>query len=439
MNLFTAGLNQVELKLKDIEDFLGMNAPLEQRIPENIRIDYKVQPPSDYPETVASFANSYGGLLFLGIESSRTNFNFPTALTGADFPGGDIRASVAGKIVSQVVPRPEISIGVVPIPQQQDKAVVVIRVAPGVWPPYQFQLGDRLRIPIRIQDTDRQASLRDIEDLFRRRETLAKPSEKLLEAVEATSAQPPEFDKSAAGSGTPSPEPTRAFQIWTVVPRLPIHLQLDRAFESDARTAITRNFTDSGLGHFYRPRVAANFHIVGWQARITNEIYGILTYARIVKFMSDGSLVYAEKLDRHADKKESISDLFIESQRFFSFAADFYRSRDYFGPFAVSHVVKFLDLTRLYANFPDEKGNYHQTNVVGFGSNPGNALGSSRMFREINTLDKYETQRLLLDFMLAHLRELAQANIDYAALNDLIAKLPDVIAKLPARTVAPFF
>ncbi len=114
MDLFTVDLERTSIA--DLEDFLGLKDPIEMRPPEGLRIDYKLKEPDDFPETVAAFANSYGGLMFIGVESKRQKHNLPISLPGVAFIGGDVRARITGKILSQVHPRPEISIGVVPIP-----------------------------------------------------------------------------------------------------------------------------------------------------------------------------------------------------------------------------------------------------------------------------------------------------------------------------------
>jgi predicted HTH transcriptional regulator len=157
MNLFSGEL--ANISFADIEEFLAIKAPEEQRPTEGVRIDYKLKEPSDFPETVAAFANTYGGLLLIGVESNKKKNNAPIALPGEVFVGGDVKARITGKILSQVTPRPDINVGVAAVLPHSDRYVVVVRVSPGSWPPYQFSYGDRVRIPMRIQDTNRQATL----------------------------------------------------------------------------------------------------------------------------------------------------------------------------------------------------------------------------------------------------------------------------------------
>ena len=63
MNLFSADLDSVSFE--GVEDFLAIKAPIEQRPPEGLRIDYKLKEPADLSDTVAAFANSFGGCCLL--------------------------------------------------------------------------------------------------------------------------------------------------------------------------------------------------------------------------------------------------------------------------------------------------------------------------------------------------------------------------------------
>lgn len=79
--------------------------------------------------------------------------------------GPDARARVTNLIISTVNPRPGFEVQ----PCGTDNAgnmVAVIRVEDGTNPPYEYERTGDYQIPIRVQDTTRQASLREIEDLL---------------------------------------------------------------------------------------------------------------------------------------------------------------------------------------------------------------------------------------------------------------------------------
>jgi hypothetical protein len=423
MNLFSADLDNV--LITDLEDFLAINAPIEQRPPEGLRIDYKLKEPTDLSETVAAFANTFGGLILIGVESVRTKHNFPTALPGEAFPGGDVKARIAGKVLSQVTPRPEISIGVAPLPSQHDRVVVVVRVQPGAWPPYEFSMSNAVRIPVRIQDTNRQATVREIEQLIQRRASFAQSAAERLSTIIAIKPLIPSFIGSDEGTG-PQSVPAQAYQTWIIRPRVSMRLRLDRGFDSSARSEIEKYFIDSRLGNFYPPIMTGDSHVIRWQAQTSSDQLGVLTCVRNLEFTSDGSLRYSEKMDRHTTGDESVSDLFIQSLRFLGFAENFYHTLGYFGGLSVMHRVDCTTDMSFRANFPDQDGNYHGTNAIAFiGREHGKARGSSSVVREVEGIGAEENEQLVIDFMLSHLRELCQASVDSDVLTRVIENLPN--------------
>ena len=414
MNLFSADLS--DISIADIEEFLAVKAPLEQRPAEGIRIDYKKKESSDFPETVAAFANTYGGLLFIGVESDKTKNNVPVSIPGDVFVGGDIKARITGKILSQITPRPEISVGVAAVTPQNDRFVVVIRINTGTWPPYQFTSGDKVRIPIRIQDTNRQATLRDVELLFEKRAALSKDPEQRPSAINESISLIPTHDGKHQVS---------AYQTWIIRPQVPLRLRLDRTFDGVVRSEVQRYFEDSTLGIFYPSVVTGDAHILRWQAGISNTQYGTLKCVRTFEFTSEGDIRYTENIDRHDARQESIADLFIQSLSFLEFARTFYHTRDYWGGLSVTQRVDCADDVQLFATFPDDNGNYFTTAAIAFsGQEHGVAEGSSRVLRKVYSLEKDEMEDLVIEFMLIHLRQLCGASVDYENLKVVVRHLP---------------
>ena len=329
-----------------------------------------------------------------------------------------------------MTPRPEFSVGVAPIPTQSDRAVAVVRVVAGVWPPYEFSSSNTVRIPVRIADTTRQATLREIEQLIQRRASYSQTTDERLSAVNESKPLNPAFIGSDQGNG-PQSFPAQAHQTWFVRPRVPLRLRLDRAFDSAVRSEIEAKFNEPG--NFYPPIMGGDSHVIRWQARIVNDRLGVLTCVRNVEFTSDGSLRYSEKVDRHESGEESVSDLIIESLKFLRFAESYYHTRGYFGSLSVLQRIDCTSDIQFRANFPDDDGNYHGTNVIAFtGQDRSLAHGSSRVVREVEILGPGENENLAVDFMLSHLRQLCQASVDTEA-------LLEIVKNLPARSFFPFF
>lgn len=112
-DLFSAPFDSISFP--DIDDFLGMGGPIETRPDEGTLLDYKSDESGDWVEAIAAFANTAGGLVFLGVQSDRNKNNAPVATPGILF-SGDIKARLTSKIVSQVTPRPEFDVVASPLP-----------------------------------------------------------------------------------------------------------------------------------------------------------------------------------------------------------------------------------------------------------------------------------------------------------------------------------
>lgn len=283
MDLFSEDLEKITLA--DLENFLALNSPEEVRPTEGIKIDYKANVPDDLCDTVAAFANTAGGLIFLGVESQKKKNNIPTKIVGVTFAGGDARAALTGKITSQVLPRPDVSIGVVRLPSGD--VVVVLRVREGIYPPYQFTQGDKIRLPLRVQDTNKMCSLRDIEQMFMKRRTSDETAEMRVQQFLAAPLFPAYVE-----SVPNSPESSRisgSYHSWAMRPRVSLRIRLDRSFESSFQKFIQDAFPDPNLGNLWPPLLNGRSHVVRWQSRIDMEGRGWLTMVARNACTRDGS------------------------------------------------------------------------------------------------------------------------------------------------------
>jgi len=411
MDLFSTDLSA--LTITDVEDFLVIGGPEEQRPAEGIRLDYKVNESADLADTVAAFANTFGGLLFVGVDSKKQKHNVPTAIPGATFTGGDVKARLIGKIMSQVTPGPDVDIGVVRVAAHSANAVAIIRVREGVFPPYQYTSGDKVRIPMRFQDTNRQGTLRDIEQLFGKRASFAETPEDRMQKFLITPLNPAFMADANADRG----ELGRGYHAWALRPRLPLRLRLDRSFDRAFSELIAAHFVDTAVGQFWPPTVTGQTHIVRWQGGISSSAAS-LKIVRHFECTSAGELRFSERIDRHKEgQPESVSDLFIGSLRFLKLAQSFYRTQSHFGSLSALHFIDCNKPIEFLPTFPDAQGNYHVTNAIAFAQPSGaHARGNSPKAQELENIETARHEELVCDFMLDHLRQLCQASVDYESL-----------------------
>jgi len=109
-DLLTCNLTTVSFE--DVDEFLGLSQPENQRVPENSRIEYKEDFPRDLGDEIAALANGYGGLIFLGIKADKNKNNIPVQWDGAQLRS-DPSARISNHILSTVHPRPQFDIGLV--------------------------------------------------------------------------------------------------------------------------------------------------------------------------------------------------------------------------------------------------------------------------------------------------------------------------------------
>jgi hypothetical protein len=420
MDLFSSNLQA--MTFSDVADFLSIAAPEEGRPSEGPRIDFKLRIPDDLCDTIAALANTFGGLVFIGIESDKKKNNVPINIPGFAFVGGDVRAGLAGKIMSQVMPRPDFDIGVATIPNGSGNVVAVIRVREGVYPPYQFTSGDRIRFPVRVMDTTKTASLRDIEQMFKKREVFSETPESRVEQFGYAYL----FPAYVEGTGMSSPaRSSQSFQTFGLRPRQQLRIRLDQKFERKFRQQIERAFPDlTRAAQICPPLLNAGSHVFRWQSRLNSDQNESLTLVWYFECTSSGVLRYSERIDRHdSGNGESISDIFLGPLRFLRLAREFYSSLDYFGSVSAHHRIQCSADIDFLDNFPDSSGQYQTSTKIripGILQRPANGPEHSTIISEIESLDTLDEIALVCDSGLAHLRELRFASVDYLDLFTIV-------------------
>jgi hypothetical protein len=283
------------LEFDELNDFLGLQNSVESRPVEGTVLDYKVLDSGDWQENVAAFANTSGGLLFLGVKSDKQKNNAPVEIPGIAVGNGDLKTRLTAQIVSLVTPRPDFEIAVVPVPNLPGQMVALVRVREGSYPPYQFARLDRVRFRIRVQDTTRDASLRDLEALFQKRAALSE-STTPFDAINDLSL----FPQFLTGYDTP-PEPLSKempYHVWSIRPRVAMRIRLDRAFDTRARSLVSEHFPDSSYGQFWPPAMTGRSHILRWQAGINTDSGPRARWPRNYEFTADGGLRLSEWVER---------------------------------------------------------------------------------------------------------------------------------------------
>ena len=125
MSLFTVDLER-DLIFTAIHSFLQLGDAEDRRPQEGPRLDFKEDVPGRLGDLVTAYANTFGGLIFLGVkERRRGQIVVPEAIVGLGQTHESVKAKLINIVLTTVQPRPTFSVGVVPIPHNERSGVKV--------------------------------------------------------------------------------------------------------------------------------------------------------------------------------------------------------------------------------------------------------------------------------------------------------------------------
>ncbi len=135
---------------------------------EGTVIDYKsdVSEQDNWPQTVAAFANSFGGLMVFGVEGKNDQ---PRRVTGFDPKGVEIKTKLTSIVIDRIQPRPDFSVRVVTFDKDATKEIALLRVAEGRNPPYMHSKDQEHRAYIRIGAQKAEVDYLQLLSLFEKR------------------------------------------------------------------------------------------------------------------------------------------------------------------------------------------------------------------------------------------------------------------------------
>lgn len=172
MALFTKPKNEIS--------FEDINAFCREEIDEGIRIEYKKEFPSDNQKTakeISSFANTYGGLLLIGVAEKDRKPVLP--INGIAYERGldEKINSICFKLINPPV-FPEIRI--CQFPEDDSRAIVLIRVQESNDTPHRIDHDKKTYIRIASANEPVEAPFEQIEWLMNRRKKAEENRERLL-------------------------------------------------------------------------------------------------------------------------------------------------------------------------------------------------------------------------------------------------------------------
>lgn len=111
-----------------VEEFTGVSLPQTDRTQENYLLDFKESWSDSALRTVAAFANTFGGLLIIGVSETGGRAN---QVVGVATQRHDIKTGIASAIASNISPTPPYEIRDIAFPDGSGKHLCLVRVRKG--------------------------------------------------------------------------------------------------------------------------------------------------------------------------------------------------------------------------------------------------------------------------------------------------------------------
>jgi hypothetical protein len=404
-NLFTDPLSATTAQ--DVREFLCLTSPESQRPQECPQIDYKIDLPQDLGDSIAALANTYGGLVFIGVKSDKAKQNIPVAMPGAKI-GGDAKARLTDKIISTVTPRPDFEVHSVPI-GTAGEVVAVIRVRQGSFPPYEYSQGATIRIPVRVQDTNRQATVREVEDLFKRRESLNRPPEEVARNYLNSDYFFCTIDALHGEVQDPF------IHKVVVVPRVALRLRLDskveRGFRALARSSFQTTYEFTGVRRL-------GLYLQGEHRKTPCH--------RIWRIWSDGTVGFASNHSR-LQGPEAVGNLAADLLFTCRLAAKIFQEQAYFGG---SVLADYLSCpSRKFAPLfppPGREGDYDEVRGIYFeDAIPPGQPDKATCIEEMDWPTLSDARETVASVMLDQVRHITGARIDFDKLLEAVSRIAE--------------
>jgi hypothetical protein len=107
-----------------IQEFLSMDRPIDDRPREGYLLDYKEDLSDRFLRSVAAFANTFGGLLIVGVNEVDGR---PDKLAGVRLQG-ELKTRIASMIAANLFPCPQFEIAECALPTDAERKLSVVRV-----------------------------------------------------------------------------------------------------------------------------------------------------------------------------------------------------------------------------------------------------------------------------------------------------------------------
>jgi hypothetical protein len=219
-----------------IEEFTGVALAPENRTPEGYLLDFKQEWSEKAVKTVAAFANTFGGLLIVGVSERDGRADQIVGINVG--PRQELRTSIASSIASNISPTPPYEIWNLVMPQDPSKQLCVIRVRKGAGI-HLWTKKDECPVYVRNDSESRRADAAALQALL----TMRSGPNVATEGPHGPSISP-FFVTRAAGGAEDGRERSATFLEISIAPEVPLKVYLDLAIEEKISSIISSSYPE---------------------------------------------------------------------------------------------------------------------------------------------------------------------------------------------------
>lgn len=148
-----------------VKAFTATNLPLDERPREGYLLDFKQEWGDKALQTVAGFANAFGGILIVGVSENDAR---PEEVVGVECPG-ELKIRLASSIAANIAPCPVFEIGECHLPDLPDRKVCVVRVMESAELCLIARKGIGNPAYVRVEDQSKPADASQLRQLIKRK------------------------------------------------------------------------------------------------------------------------------------------------------------------------------------------------------------------------------------------------------------------------------
>lgn len=286
VDLYTTDLNTVggaDLHAA-IEGLLRMSAPINERLPESWMLDYKEQWTDEMLKHAAAFANTFGGLLIVGVKEEAGR---PKDIVGVQTTS-ELKTQIASGISANISPTPSFTIAECASPNDPNRRVAVVRIR-NVNKLHYYMKGDK-PVYVRNEDESRPANAAQLRSLVEQR-TGERSRVDIRSLLQDVSKQC--YVSRAPRAGTiieMKSNRSRSRSFFTVLarPTDPLTITVDASVERLFDSRVAQNFPEirrrvhEGVAELEESRGPESYEMSIWQPNLDFEIKWLFSPREIV-------------------------------------------------------------------------------------------------------------------------------------------------------------